>query len=159
MMTLLDNTGFFTEKPDTELLARWTLKRDTQAIVDIGKVYADPWNEDDIIRHLRHRNAIGITLEHLNEVIGWMTYELYPDRLNLSRLMIKESRLRHGYGTFLMSYLTNKLSVQRRTNITIEVNERNVRAQLFFHKCGFIASPCGDVISMKYSIGMNDVWG
>jgi ribosomal protein S18 acetylase RimI-like enzyme len=73
--------------------------------------------------------------------------------------MIKESRLRHGYGTFLMSYLTNKLSVQRRTNITIEVNERNVRAQLFFHKCGFIASPCGDVISMKYSIGMNDVWG
>lgn len=134
------------------MIARWTIRRDIQTIVRINKSYADPWNEDDIISHLRNANNIGLTLEYHSKIIGWLTYGACPDKFNLFKFMIEESHLRQGFGTFLLSNLINRLSKQRRTSITTEVCERNVRSQLFLQKNGFIALSYGNMINMEHTI-------
>jgi len=49
------------------------------------------------------------------------------------------SERRLGVGTQMIAKLIGKLSVQRRSRITLEIRETNLPAQLFFRENGFRA--------------------
>lgn len=140
------------------MLARWTLRRDFPEVANLDW-HTDYWLEQEYIDSLRDASIIGIVLEDGDYILGCMIYQLQPDSLKLLRLFVRETELRKGHGSLLISRLTDKLSQQRRTRIEVTVEEDNLGALLFFQNNGFLATGCiDDTIEMVYTITSSG-WG
>jgi ribosomal-protein-alanine N-acetyltransferase len=69
-----------------------------------------------------------------------MIYELHKERLHILNFSVHADFRRDHVGQQMVSKLISKLSYQRRTQITLEVRETNLEAQLFFRGQGFRAT-------------------
>jgi ribosomal-protein-alanine N-acetyltransferase len=119
---------------------RWMIRRDIPEVLEIEQaVFESPWGEEDFIRCLRQRNAIGMVAESRERIVGYMVYELHKQRLHLLILAVHESFRRRGVARQMIAKLGNKLSYDRRSRIMLEVRETNLPAQLFFRAMGFRA--------------------
>jgi ribosomal-protein-alanine N-acetyltransferase len=109
-------------------------------VLDIeGQSFEFPWSEEDFIRCLRQRNCIGMVAERQDRVVGFMIYELHKTRLHILNFAVAPTHRRSGVGSQMAAKLIGKLSLERRTRITLEVRETNLAAQLFFRTLGFRA--------------------
>lgn len=119
---------------------RWMIRRDMASVLGIEEgAFEFPWREEDFIRCLRQRNAIGMVVECNERVVGFMVYELHHNRLHILNFAVHPAFYRRGVGRAMVKKLTDKLSTQRRTRIMLEVRESNLDAQMFFRACGFRA--------------------
>jgi len=119
---------------------RWMIRRDMSEVLDIEKESLEfPWVEEDFIRCLRQRNCIGMVAERNTNILGYMVYELFHNRIRLMRLAVQVGSSRQGIGTQMMDKLKAKLPNSRRSKITVPVWERNLDAQLFLRAMGFRA--------------------
>ena len=120
---------------------RWMIRRDMPEVLDVErKSFEFPWFEEDFIRCLRQRNCIGMVAEHGERVVGFMIYELHKTRLHILNFAVADSVRRRGVGRQMANKLISKLSSQRRTQITLEVRETNLPAQMFFKTLDFRAT-------------------
>lgn len=120
---------------------RWMIRRDMQEVVDIeSKSFKYPWPEEDFVSALRARNCIGMVAEMYTTIAGYMIYELLDKTIRLTNFAVHPTYTRRGIGTRMIAKLVNKLSAQRRTNVSLAVRETNLDAQLFFRSCGFKAT-------------------
>lgn len=120
---------------------RWMLLRDISDVIRIEKeCFEFPWSEEDFLRCLRQRNCIGMVAEHAGRVVGFMIYELPKNRLHLLNMATESAYRRQGIGTQMLAKLKTKLVNQRRTKLTLEVRETNLKAQLFFKANGLRAT-------------------
>ncbi len=120
---------------------RWMIRRDMPEVLDIEhQCFEFPWSEEDFIRCLRQRNCIGMVAEVEKQVLGFMIYELFKERLHLLNFAVDEWFRRYGIGRNMINKLKMKLSSTRRTNVMLEVRETNLPAQLFFKRMGFEAT-------------------
>ncbi|MEN6497323.1 MAG: ribosomal protein S18-alanine N-acetyltransferase [Thermoguttaceae bacterium] len=128
------------QKQEVRVHIRWMIRRDMPEILAIEQEsFEFPWTEEDFIRCLRQRNCIGMVAEHEDRVVGFMIYELNKNRIQVLNFATAADVRRRGVGTLMVAKLIGKLSVQRRTRITLEVRETNLPAQLFFRATGFRA--------------------
>lgn len=119
---------------------RWMIRRDMPEVLGIEEQsFESPWQEEDFIRVLRQRNCIGMVAESFERVVGFMVYELHPNRLHLLNLAVAAGLRGRLVGCQLVEKLISKLSPVRRNRIMLEVRERNVPAQLFFRALDFRA--------------------
>ena len=121
---------------------RWIIRRDMARVLDIEQMsFSCPWNEDDFLRFLRQRNAIGKVAEHGETVVGFMFYELRKGdgELFLANFAVHPAYRRMGIGAAMASKLGDKLSFHRYQRITLEIRETNLAAQMFFRAQGFKA--------------------
>lgn len=119
---------------------RWLIRRDMPEVLSIERLcFEYPWSDEDFMVCLRHRNCIGMVADNGTEVMGFMVYELHKSRLHILNFAVGPRWQRQGVGRVMAERLIDKLSQQRRTEIAAEVRERNLDAQLFFHKMGFKA--------------------
>lgn len=126
--------------PRLRVHIRWMIRRDMAEVLDIERdSFEFPWFEEDFIRCLRQRNCIGMVAEHGERVVGFMIYELQKTRLHILNFAVAGNCRRQGVGEQMTNKLIGKLSSQRRTQITLEVRETNLAAQLFFKEAGFRA--------------------
>ena len=72
-------------------------------------------------------------------VVGFMIYELHKTKLHIINFAVSPTHRRLGIGAKMTEKLINKLTQQRRYEITLEVRETNLPAQKFFQKQGFRA--------------------
>lgn len=120
---------------------RWMIRRDMSEVLEIERAsFEFPWFEEDFIRCLRQRNCIGMVAEHAERVVGFMIYELHKTRLHILNFAVAANQRRRGVGRQMIEKLVGKLSSQRRTEITLEVRETNLPAQVFFRQSGFRAT-------------------
>jgi ribosomal-protein-alanine N-acetyltransferase len=120
---------------------RWMIRRDMPEVLDIEREsFEFPWFEEDFIRCLRQRNCIGMVAEHSEHVVGFMIYELHKTRLHILNFAVAGDVRHRSVGTQMIEKLVGKLSSQRRTEISLEVRETNLGAQLFFRQSGFRAT-------------------
>ncbi len=120
---------------------RWMIRRDMAEVLEVEREsFEFPWFEGDFIRCLRQRNCIGMVAEHGERVIGFMIYELHKTRLHILNFAVAKSVRHRGVGRQMASKLISKLSSQRRTQVTLEVRETNLAAQMFFKELGFRAT-------------------
>ena len=120
---------------------RWMIRRDMAEVLDIERdSFEFPWYEEDFIRCLRQRNCIGMVAEHGERVVGFMIYELHKTRLHILNFAVASSMRHRDVGRQMAEKLISKLSSQRRTEISLEVRETNLPAQLFFKKLSFRAT-------------------
>ncbi len=120
---------------------RWMIRRDMAEVLQIeNEGFEFAWSEDDFIRCLRQRNCIGMVAEHAENVVGFMIYELHKTRLHILNFAVASSVRHRSVGTQMIEKLIGKLSSQRRTEISLEVRETNLPAQIFFRESGFRAT-------------------
>lgn len=132
-----------TENKSIECQIRWLIRRDMDEVLAIENGSFDyPWTEEEFLCCLRQRNCIGTVAETRGAgatVQGFMIYELHKHALRLLNFAVLPESRRHGVGSQMVQRLVDKLEQQRRTEISIEVRETNVPAQLFFSRRGFRA--------------------
>lgn len=119
------------------------------------------WTEEDFLCCLRQRNCIGMVAEQDNHVVGFMIYELYKSKLHVLNFAVAPALRRAGIGSQMIEKLINKLSQQRRKQISLHVRETNLPAQLFFQHHSFRATcvlrdhykdTCEDAYVMQYAL-------
>ena len=128
-------------KPQLRVHIRWMIRRDMAEVLEIERAsFEFPWFEEDFIRCLRQRKCIGMVAEHAEHVVGFMIYELHKTRLHILNFAVTPHVRRRAVGRQMVDKLVGKLSSQRRTDITLEVRETNLSAQVFFREGGFRAT-------------------
>jgi ribosomal-protein-alanine N-acetyltransferase len=98
------------------------------------------WTEEDFLTCLRQRNCIGMVAERQERIVGFMIYELLKSQLHVLNFAVAPWARRQGVGSQMVEKLVNKLSQQRRQEISLEVRETNLAAQLFFKHQGLAAN-------------------
>lgn len=117
---------------------RWMVRKDMPEVLAIEQACFEwPWQEDDFIRCLRQRNAIGMICEHAAKVVAFMVYELHKHRLHVLNFAVHPEWRFKGAGAAMVKKLVTKLSHDRRSRIMLEVRETNLDACLFFKRMGF----------------------
>ncbi|MBL4885320.1 MAG: ribosomal protein S18-alanine N-acetyltransferase [Planctomycetaceae bacterium] len=97
------------------------------------------WTEEEFLCILRQQNCIGMVAEIDHEIVGFMIYELHKSNLHVLNFAVAERHHRQGIGSQMVDRLIDKLSLQRRKEILLEVRERNLTAQMFFKELDFMA--------------------
>ena len=118
---------------------RWLITRDMPEVLRIEECFDIPWNNEQFMGVLRKRNGIGMVAEHNRKVVGYMLYRLHKTHLELSRFVVAHQVRRRSVGSQMVQRLLDKLSVQRRTHVDVEVHERNLSVLLFLRSQGFRA--------------------
>lgn len=128
------------QHPALKIQIRWLIRRDMQDVLAIERAcFKESWTEEDFLCCLRQRNCIGMVAEHDHRIVGFMIYELHKSRLRILNFATAPDVQRQGIGAQMVRRLVDKLSQQRRSEITLEVRETNVEAQFFFRNQGFRA--------------------
>ncbi len=127
-------------KKPLDVQIRWLIRRDMPDVLRIEQQsFEHPWTEEDFLCCLRQRNCIGMVAEHEHEIVGSMIYELHKSRLHILNFAVDPEFRRRKVGSQMVARLIDKLSQQRRSEILLEVRERNLDAQLFFSRQNFRA--------------------
>ncbi len=128
------------ESQQLDVQIRWLIRRDMPDVLKIERESFDvPWTDEDFLCCLRQRNCIGMVAEYDHQIVGFMVYELHKSRLHILNFAVASEYRRMAVGTQMVLRLVDKLSQQRRTEILLEVRERNLDAQLFFKSQDFRA--------------------
>lgn len=148
---------------------RWMIRRDMPEVLRIEQGSFDfPWTEEDFLCCLRQRNCIGMVAEQEGRVVGFMIYELHKTRLHILNFAVADGQRRNGVGRHMLDKLVAKLSQQRRNEISLEVRETNLSAQLFFRDAGFRATgvlrdhypdTCEDAFTMEFRLDRTPMTG
>jgi [ribosomal protein S18]-alanine N-acetyltransferase len=151
------------QKEKVRIHIRWMIRRDMPEVLATELAsFEYSWTEDDFLRCLRQRNCIGMVAETDERVIGFMIYELHRNRLHILNFAVHPTVRRAGIGKQMIAKLMNKLSTHRRQRITLAVRERNLDAQMFFHRHDFKATRVlrryyedsgEDAFQMEYRVG------
>jgi ribosomal-protein-alanine N-acetyltransferase len=124
------------QKQEARVHIRWMIRRDMPEVLAIEREsFEFSWSEDEFIRCLQQRNCIGMVAEHDDRVVGFMIYELNKTRIHVLNFAVAAACRRRGVGSQMVAKLVSKLSSQ----ITLEVRETNLAAQLFFRSQRFRA--------------------
>lgn len=130
-----------TQRSVCDVQIRWMIRRDMADVLEIERQsFEFLWTEEDFLSCLRQRNCIGMVAEQNDQVVGFMIYELLKSQLHVLNFAVAPECRRMGVGARMMEKLINKLTQQRRQEITLEVRETNLAAQLFFREQGLKAS-------------------
>lgn len=120
---------------------RWMIRRDMPEVLAIEDSFGPhAWSEEDFLHVLRQRNCIGMVAEHRALVVGFMVYELHPNKLQLLDFAVHPFYRRGRVGAQMVEKLVSKLHPNRRNKIMLEVREANLGGQLFFKAMGFRAT-------------------
>jgi [ribosomal protein S18]-alanine N-acetyltransferase len=156
------------ELPDIRVTVRWMIPKDMVDALEIERQsFEFPWQEQDFVHILRHRNCVAMVADCDGRVTGFMVYETHRDQIYVRNFAVQADCRRQGIGSQMVAKLLNKLSAKRRSRITLEVRETNVSAQLFFKANGFRAvgilhshfddTPNEDAYRMEYRYGQEHV--
>jgi ribosomal protein S18 acetylase RimI-like enzyme len=130
---------------------RWMIRSDMKAVQDIedrnsGRSHNlnGAWSSEDFLDFLRQPNSIGMVAvcnSHTDKekVIGYMLYQLYPDRIHIFSLVVDPDYVHLRVGTSLMDRVKSKLSQYQRKCLEIDIRESNFGAQMWLKALGFKA--------------------
>lgn len=120
---------------------RWLVRKDLSEVLDIEKwAFSYPWSEEDFLRVLSQRNAIGKVACVGESVVGYMIYELHKTHIDLLNMAVYGPCSRQGIGKAMLNKLKGTLSHRHRSKVVMQVSETNVDALKFFASQGFVAT-------------------
>lgn len=122
-------------------LIRWVIRSDDKSILAIDDCgYVEPWSQADLLSTLKNRSVIGIVAEdEKRRVVGYCVYQLDGYVVRILRMAVEPRERRNGVATAMIDRLKDKLCNHRRSTIVIDVDGRQLFAQLMLARCGFLA--------------------
>jgi [ribosomal protein S18]-alanine N-acetyltransferase len=158
-----------TVPPSTpKIHVRWTIRSDMPAILRIEDSllgqHEPTMTEDEILELMRRRECIGMVAEVGDKVVGWMVYELLPNRFRLHRLAVFTTfRELLNAEDALVEKLIAKLKAHSRRRIDVVVHERDTAALALYRSHGFKATRLlrdwhtdGDGYRMTLEVNLDD---
>jgi ribosomal-protein-alanine N-acetyltransferase len=148
--------------PNPQFEIRWLIRRDIPLVLHIEREsYEHPWVEADFLEALRQRNCIGLVAEQSHRIVGFMIYETHRCELEIVNLAVTELARRQRIGSGLIQYLKDRLSGQRRNELSTILSEESLAAQFFLKHQGFRATAVlrgyyddqSDAYLMRYRLG------
>lgn len=132
-------------RPRLPLHIRWMIRRDLYEVLDIEtSSFEFPWSEKDFLQIMRGRNCVARVVdsretETLNQVAGYMVYELHKHHIELVNMAVAPNFRRRGVGTAMLAELRKKLTPMRRRKLQVDVRESNLNCQLWLRANGMRA--------------------
>lgn len=155
------------QKEQLRVHVRWMINRDMPEVLYIEEQsFEHKMGKDDFLRCLNQSNCIGTVAELDDKVVGFIIYEFHNTNLHILDFVVHPDYRRKGVGRQMVEKLISKLSNECRTNITLVIRERNLKAQLFFKNQGFLAVyilPCfyenngEDGFLMQYQLNLDSI--
>ena len=119
---------------------RWQIRKDLPQVLEIEKhSFEYPWSEETMTEYLRDRNCIGVVFEVGKEILGYIIYRLEEKSILILKLAVRHDHRMSGIGKALIHKVINKLSINKRQEILVDIREGNLNAQLFFQHLNFMA--------------------
>jgi len=121
---------------------RYMVSVDMSAAVRLDRLCfgADSWVEEDFKNIERNKNVISMAATHNNHLLGYMIYELSKNRITVLRLCVLPDHQRKKVGTRLIERLKEKLNIQGRKQLVVDVPDSHLPLQIFLKKLGFRAT-------------------
>lgn len=128
---------------------RWLIRRDMPQVMEIESFSQSPWTQEQILDALRQRYCVGMVCEcsESHRVIGFMIYELHKSKLIVLNVAVHPQRRRQGVGMSLLNRLMDKLSRERRKEVTLHCRESNLPMQCL---CRSVGMRCVEIIPGFY---------
>jgi len=126
---------------DLDVHIRWMIKRDMPKVMHIeNSSFEEPFNEELLTDLLRQRNVIGMVAEKDSLILGFMIYKLHKKVIYVMDLVVAKECRQAAVGSQFVKKLKEKLSLQKRPSIVIDVPETHLGAQLFLKDHEFEAT-------------------
>jgi ribosomal-protein-alanine N-acetyltransferase len=121
---------------------RYMVSVDTSAVIRLDRLCfgVDSWLEDDFKNALRSQTVISLVATHNDHLLGYVIYELSKIRITLLRLCVLPDHQRKKVGTRLVERLKEKLNIQVRKQLVVDVPDSHLPLQIFLKKLGFRAT-------------------
>ncbi len=121
---------------DTRWIRRM-LTRELPEIAELAKQNPDSvWTEKDFSDQ---KNSVVMVSERNDIIEGFIVYELHPNRIQLTNIVVRDGLRRNGIGMKLIELLIGKLHPEHKNHIVTIISEMNLTGQLFFRSMGFRA--------------------
>jgi [ribosomal protein S18]-alanine N-acetyltransferase len=115
-------------------------KDDMKAVLAIERQsFPQPWEIQQFQYTLEKGLGVAFVAESEGRVVGYIFFELEPERYNVINLAVTPEYRRKGVGTKLMRFIIRKLRVDRRPDLHVAVSDRNLATHLFLKDIGFRA--------------------
>lgn len=127
---------------------RWMIRRDIQRVCEIDYEANAPywWLEKDFRDLLKRRDMIGKVIEDRGNKIedretrvGFVIYGMRKHSLEIVRLVVAPDYQRRGFGSAMLTKIKKQLTLNKRTAISVQVDDDNLTAQQFLAANGFRA--------------------
>ena len=116
---------------------RWMIRRDMPEVLQTEQEsFEFAWTEEDFLRCLRQRNCIGMVAEQGEKVVGFMIYELHKTKLHILNFAVHPRLPPHRHRRADGGQAHQQAVQPPPDEITLEVRETNLAAQLFFRSAG-----------------------
>jgi ribosomal-protein-alanine N-acetyltransferase len=125
---------------------RWAVRRDFAQIdeIDNGESYDnpgeihEPFNGkiSEEIKAAFSRNYVTMVAEHARGIVGYLTYEVHPQRLHLVEFAVHQDCRYQGVGSQMMDRLKRCLT-DMRPDLSMCLSELNLDGHLFLQRQGF----------------------
>ena len=132
----------FDYSPDDMPHIRFMVQVDIPAAIRLDRLCfgVDSWLEEDFKNVLRNQNVICLAATHNDHLLGYVIYELSKNKITLLRLCVLPDHQRKKVGTRLMARLKEKLVLQGRKQLVMDVPDGHLSLQIFLKKLGFRAT-------------------
>ena len=138
---------------------RWMIWQDLPEVIELAKQNPElQWSEQELTDRAKQRDTIAMIAERNDQIVGFTMYELHPNRLHITNMVVDQKYRREGIGRTIMEKLISKLDAERRNRITLLTSESNLIFQQFLRAMGFRAvqivrnTNSEDMYSMRYAI-------
>lgn len=120
---------------------RWMINRDFADVLRIEKEAfgKHAWTHQEFLEAAASRAVVCYVALIDGKVVGYLIRENEENRFNIINFAVDPKFRRQGVGTCLLDNVKQKLNAQRRSEIVLQVREKNLAAQLFFKNAGFLA--------------------
>jgi ribosomal-protein-alanine N-acetyltransferase len=143
---------------------RWMTQGDIDEALEIEREsFEYAWDDKDFAKVIRSKTCAGMVVERRDEIVGYVLYECFRDRIEVLNFAVAVKHRRDGVGAKMVEAMVEKLTDKNAPkHIVLMVRESNLAAQLFFKACGFRAvrmhkgyyeDTSEDAIQMRYGAG------
>lgn len=103
------------------------------------KTYRDgsPWSKEQFLADLNLEHSHYLILMENNQCIGFVSYHLILDQVEITHLIVNKSFQKRGYGKQLLKELDDRLRRQGIQQVFLEVRCSNIVAKKMYQKYGF----------------------
>jgi len=130
-------------KRQIEVKIREMRRSDMKEVLRIDEQsFENKWTYNDFLQHLTQTNwnCMGMVAERNEWIFGFMVCEFLKNQIHIINFAVDHLWRRYSIGSQMAQSLISKLSQRHFQEITLEVRESNLSAQLFWRSQGFGAT-------------------
>ena len=124
----------------SETVIRYMTSSDVTEVAQIEALSFDtPWPESGFQKCLANPKLTSWVAQCEDVIASFCVFQQHRRKLEIVSIATHPDSYRQGFGSALVKKMTDKLKVKTRTRVSMDVDEKNLKGQLFLKSCGLLA--------------------